>query len=55
MRERKLRLGSCRECHRMLVVAVTGDGVAPYHDECVGCGSMLDGESVARTGVDAGD
>lgn len=39
----------------MLVVAVTGDGVAPYHDECVGCGSTLDGESVARAGVDASD
>lgn len=39
----------------MVVVAVTGDEVAPYHDECVGCGSILDGESVARTGVGASD
>lgn len=39
----------------MVVVAVTGDEVAPYYDECVGCGSMLDGESVARTGVAADD
>lgn len=53
MTRRKLRLGACRECQQMVVVAVTASGISPYYDECTGCGSPLDEESVARTGAAA--
>lgn len=55
MRPRKLRLGTCRECSRMLVAAVSCDDVAPYSDQCTGCGSILDGESVTGAAVAVDD
>lgn len=39
----------------MLVVAVTGEEVTPYDEECAGCGSILDGDSLDRTGVPGDD
>lgn len=39
----------------MLAVAVTGDEVTPYREECADCGSSLDGNAAVRTAVVAGD